>query len=89
MRLILICIAAAPSHVPLWGFSKTVLDNGSCCGYNTHMVKILFKHWKTGQVLEVSGEILFDHPQSDRIVVRQEDGELEDIIKETIISIEL
>ena len=71
------------------GFSKTVLDNGSCCGYNTHMVKILFKHWKTGQVLEVSGEILFDHPQSDRIVVRKEDGELEDIIKETIISIEL
>ena len=53
------------------------------------MVKILFKHWKTGQVLEVSGEILFDHPQSDRIVVRKEDGELEDIIKETIISIEL
>lgn len=53
------------------------------------MVKILFKHWKTGQVLEVYGEILFDHPQSDRIVVRQEDGNLEDIIKETIISIQI
>jgi hypothetical protein len=52
------------------------------------MTKILFKHWKSGQVLEVSGEILFDHPQSDRVVVRTEDGGLEDIIKETIISVE-
>jgi len=53
------------------------------------MVKILFKHWKTEQVLQVEGKIIFDHPDSDKLVVRQEDGSLEDIIKETIISIEL
>ena len=52
------------------------------------MIKILYKHWKTGVVLEVSGEILFDRPDSDRLVVRREDGTNEDIIKATIISIE-
>jgi predicted acetyltransferase len=52
------------------------------------MVKILFKHWKTGTVLEVMGSIRHDNPQSDRIVIEQPDGTFEDIIKETIISIE-
>ena len=52
------------------------------------MIKILYKHWKTGVVLEVSGEILFNRPDSDRLVLRKEDGTFEDIIKSTIISIE-
>lgn len=50
------------------------------------MIKILYKHWKTGVVLEVTGTVRFDNPQSDRIIVEQEDGTFEDIIRSTIIS---
>ena len=52
------------------------------------MVKILFKHWKTGTVLEVMGSITYFNQESDRLVLRKEDGTFEDIIKSTIISIE-
>jgi hypothetical protein len=50
------------------------------------MVKIIFKHWKTGKhILEV-GTIEHDHPDSDRVVLRRAgDGKLIDIIKETIV----
>lgn len=47
---------------------------------------IKYKHWKKDKVLSVVGEIVHDNPQSDRIVVRLENGQLEDIIKTTIIS---
>lgn len=51
--------------------------------------KITFKHWKTDEPLVVIGEIKYNNPQSDRIVVRcLSDGAFEDIIKETIVSIE-
>lgn len=50
------------------------------------IVKIIFKHWKTGEhILEV-GTIEHDHPDSDRLVLRRAgDKKLIDIIKETII----
>lgn len=50
------------------------------------MVEIVYKHWKTGVVLEVRGVVRFDNPQSDRVVIEQEDGTFEDIIRTTIIS---
>lgn len=48
-------------------------------------VKIIFKHWKTGEPIQVVGEVIHDNPQSDRLVVRKADGTYEDIIKDTII----
>lgn len=50
------------------------------------MVKIIFKHWKTGEHLQEVGTIEYDHPESDRLVLRKAGtGELIDIIKETIV----
>ena len=48
-------------------------------------VVIKYKHWKTQKVLSVSGELVHNNPQSERLVIRKEDGSLEDIIRETII----
>ena len=48
-------------------------------------VKIIFKHWKTGKHIQVVGEVIHDHPESDRLVVRKADGTYEDIIKNTIV----
>jgi hypothetical protein len=54
------------------------------------MVKIIFKHWKTGKKLEESGKIVHDHPDSDRLVLRRtSDGKFVDIIKTTIIQKEI
>jgi len=51
--------------------------------------KVTFKHWKTGEPLAVIGEIKYNNPQSDRLVVRcLSNGDYEDIIKDTIVSIE-
>lgn len=47
---------------------------------------IKYKHWKKDKVLSVVGEIVHDNPQSDRIVVRLDNGQLEDILRTTIIS---
>jgi len=52
------------------------------------LVRVSYKHWKKDKVLEVTGEIIHDNPVSDRIVVVQENGVHEDIIRDTIISIE-
>ena len=54
------------------------------------MVKVIFKHWKTGEVLEVVGEMpqALNNGSSDRLVLIKEDGEYEDVIKETIIRVE-
>jgi len=50
------------------------------------MVKIIFKHWKTGELLEIVGQVLYDNPASARLVVQTPSGKLEDIIKSTIVS---
>lgn len=54
------------------------------------MVKIVYKHWKTGEVLEVIGEILphLNNEKSDRFIVRLAYGKYEDILKETVIRVE-
>ena len=52
------------------------------------MHKVVYKHWKTDAVLEVTGIILHDHPASDRIVIEKADGSFEDVIKNTIVTIE-
>jgi len=50
------------------------------------MVKIIFKHWKTGKHLQEVGTIEHDHPDSDRLVLKRlGDGQFVDIIKNTII----
>jgi len=56
-------------------------------GSGTHIVK--FKHWKTGEILEVKGEIptTLNNPKSDRIVILNSKGWYEDIIKNTIVSV--
>ena len=52
-------------------------------------VKVIFKHWKTGEYLQVVGELIHDNPESDRIVIRKYDGSYEDIIKETVVTKEV
>lgn len=50
------------------------------------MVKIIFKHWKTGKPLCEVGTVEHDNPQSDRLVLKRAgDKKLVDIIKSTII----
>ena len=50
------------------------------------IVKVIFKHWKTGQPIQEYGTIEHDHPDSDRLVLKKQGtGELVDIIKSTII----
>ncbi|MDG1113591.1 MAG: hypothetical protein P8N63_07440 [Pseudomonadales bacterium] len=51
------------------------------------MHKVIFKHWQSGDQLEVVGNIdpQLNHPSSDRLVVTKPDGSFEDIIKTTII----
>ena len=52
------------------------------------MHKVIYKHWKTDTVLEVTGVILHDNPVSDRIVIEKIDGGYEDILRDTIITVE-
>lgn len=54
------------------------------------MVKIIYKHWKTEEVLEVIGEMLphLNNEKSDRFIVRLAYGKYEDILKETVIRVE-
>lgn len=53
------------------------------------MLEIIFKHWKTGEELTVFGKIIdtYNNPGSDRLVVQDEDGQFQDIIKSTIVEI--
>lgn len=54
--------------------------------YNFPMYdKIIFKHWKTGEHLQIIGKVIHDNPASDRIVVQMLSGKFEDIIKSTIV----
>ena len=56
------------------------------------MIKVIFKHWVTGEVLEVVGTLPpeLNNNFNDRLVILKEDGTYlyEDIIKETIVRIE-
>ena len=51
------------------------------------MHKVIFKHWQSGEQLEVIGRIdpQLNHRSSDRLVVTKPDGTFEDIIKTTVI----
>jgi len=51
------------------------------------MVEITFKHWKTQKALKTLGTIVFNNPESDRLVIKNTEGNLEDIIKSTILEI--
>jgi len=52
-------------------------------------VHVVFKHWKTGEPLHVTGILAtWVNEQSDRIVVETEYGVYEDIIKDSIIKVE-
>jgi hypothetical protein len=52
------------------------------------MVKVNYKHWQTGEELFIVGTILTHvNEDSDRIVVKTDEGHYEDIIKTTIIEI--
>ena len=52
-------------------------------------VKVIYKHWKSGNELSVTGKMVsWMNENSERIVIEKETGEFEDIIKETIVSIQ-
>lgn len=53
-------------------------------------IKVKFKHWKTGKLLEVSGhKVTYNScSQSDRYILLKENGTYEDIIKATIVDIQ-
>ena len=53
------------------------------------MLEIIFKHWKTGEELTVFGKIIdtYNNPGSDRLVIQDENGQFQDIIKSTIVEI--
>ena len=56
----------------------------------SHMaIKIIYKHWKSGKELEVTGTMprALNNQSSDRFVVQRENGTLEDIIKSTVLQI--
>lgn len=52
-------------------------------------VKIIYKHWKSGKELEVTGTMprALNNQNSDRFVVQRENGTLEDIIKSTVLQV--
>jgi hypothetical protein len=54
------------------------------------MKKVKFKHWKTGEELEIIGEqLIFNaNGKSDRYIFKKENGTYEDILTTTLISIE-
>lgn len=52
-----------------------------------HRVEVHYKHWKDKtKEYRVQGLEVPMNPISDRIVIEKDDGTLEDILKETIIS---
>ena len=54
------------------------------------MIKITYKHWTKDKVLEVVGVMPpeLNNGSSDRFVVYKPTGDYEDVIKNTVISIE-
>jgi hypothetical protein len=58
---------------------------------NPEKQKFTFKHYKTGELIEVIGEEIprYNHPSSDRMIVLDlETNRMVDIIKDTIVSVE-
>ena len=54
-----------------------------------NVVKVTYKHWKTGKILEVVGTMpkQYNNGMNDRILVQKPDGSFEDVIKTTIVII--
>ena len=54
------------------------------------VVKVTYKHWKSGKILEVIGTMpeQYNNGISDRILVQKPDGSFEDVIKTTIVRVE-
>lgn len=54
------------------------------------MKKIVYKHWKTGEILTDVGHMpkQYNNSQSDRYLLQTEDGKYVDIIKSTVVKIE-
>tara|TARA_B100002019_G_scaffold284075_1_gene291257 strand:- start:1332 stop:1511 length:180 start_codon:yes stop_codon:yes gene_type:complete len=54
------------------------------------MVKIIYKHWKSGEILELIGTMPehLNNEQSDRFIIRTDYGKYEDILKHTVVRIE-
>ena len=51
-------------------------------------VRVVYKHYKKDKKLECEGILYPLNEQSDRIVVVTDEGVYEDIIKDTIVSLE-
>lgn len=54
------------------------------------MVKITYKHWSKDKVLEVTGTMptRLNNNFNDRLVVQKPNGDYEDVLKNTVITIE-
>ena len=54
------------------------------------MLKVTYKHWKSGAILEAIGTMPKEcnNGMSDRILVKHQDGTYTDIIKTTIVRVE-
>jgi hypothetical protein len=54
------------------------------------MLKVTYKHWKTGLWLEAIGTMPenYNNGSSDRVVVKQSNGVLVDIIKSSIVRVQ-
>ena len=54
------------------------------------MFKITYKHWKRDETLEAIGTIPkeLNNSNNDRLVVKLDSGQFEDVLKSTLISIE-
>ena len=54
------------------------------------VVKVTYKHWKSGKILQVIGTMpeQYNNGISDRILVQKPDGSFEDVIKTTIVRVE-
>jgi hypothetical protein len=58
---------------------------------NPKKQKFTFKHWKSGDIIEIVGEEIprYNHPSSDRlIVIEHETNKMHDIIKNTLVKVE-
>lgn len=54
------------------------------------MVKVIYKHWTKGHILEVEGVMPkeLNNGNSDRLIVMKPDGSFEDVLKNTVITVE-
>lgn len=52
------------------------------------MVRIVYKHWKNGKTLEITGVLpkALNNTASDRFIVQLEDGTFEDVLKNTVVN---